>query len=495
MYFGYIRNSEFPVLAWVARLTQGDERIEVTHGGRVETRDDFFVEGAWRGSFGDGGLDESDVLLGSGGRRTEDRFIAASATHTLERLHTLHTGSTLYVSNSLALLLAASGDDLRDDYSFYDIDLLSFVEGMPGATTTLPTQRGFQINLHYCQNIIVDKALTIREVAKTDHVVRPGSYTEYVDFLNTVTAETTANARAVERSVRYTPLATVSTGYDSPACAILARRVGAETAVTFSQARSDFESDDSGTRIGKHLGFDVLEFSRTEYLTRTDLPEAEFLAAGTGGEDVVMAALEKVLPGTILFTGYRGDAIWGLHGNPDDSTRYRMKDPSGASLSEFRLRVGFIHFPIPQSHQRLHPLLHRISHSAEMAAWRRGGSYDRPIPRRIIESENVPGDWFGRTKKAITQPFYHGDAIDPLLSDAAREELRTYCRDRNITLKNGPQRLLRVFQLADQVTWHLPVLRSDAWRLLRKGWLNPNYVATMWAVRHLRSQYARALRA
>ena len=41
--------------------------------------------------------------------------------------------------------------------------------------------------------------------------------------------------------------------------------------------------------------------------------------------------------------------------------------------------------------------------SPEMAPWRLGNGYDRPIPRRILESAGVPRALFGARKKAVVE--------------------------------------------------------------------------------------------
>lgn len=52
----------------------------------------------------------------------------------------------------------------------------------------------------------------------------------------------------------------------------------------------------------------------------------------------------------------------------------------------------------------------RISLSDEMSPWRLGTTYDRPIPRRIVEEAGVEREAFGQHKKAIlvhrTEPVH-----------------------------------------------------------------------------------------
>ncbi len=163
------------------------------------------------------------------------------------------------------------------------------------------------------------------------------------------------------------------------------------------------------------MGLQVTEYHRDAYLDGNNFPEAEFLALGTGGEDVVMMPLQDVLAAKLFFTGYHGDKVWNCN-NTKVSTDIIRGDASGVSLAEFRLRLGFIHLPVPFLGCIQHPSIHAISNSAEMQPWSTGGKYDRPIPRRLIEEYGVPGHLFGRQKKAISQPFGYFLPPEKLLS-------------------------------------------------------------------------------
>ena len=50
-------------------------------------------------------------------------------------------------------------------------------------------------------------------------------------------------------------------------------------------------------------------------------------------------------------------------------------------------------------------LLSGTTPSVEMAPWRLGTSYDRPIPRRIAEAAGVPRQAFGQRKKAVVRAY------------------------------------------------------------------------------------------
>jgi hypothetical protein len=492
----YIMEPGFPCLGWVLCWRRGAPHVVIIHGDRVETRPDFFWEGAWGGAFEHGDFHCSALALGSGGRLSAGRLVVASASHSLERLQSVRSGDRLTISNSLPLLLSFNRLDLDPAHALYDIGLMAFLDGLPSVVCSIPTRQGHEIMVHHCSNLIVSDDLAVEQEEKPGFPNELLNYGAYVDFLTDLSAELTTNAADPARRHAYRPLATVSSGYDSPACAVLARSVGAVDAVTFATSRADFAGgSDSGRMIGERLGLRTHEFDRDDYLGREDHPEAEFLATGTGGEDVVMSVLESVLPGMVLFTGFLGDTVWGLIGPTEPSTRYRMTYPAGASLQEFRLRVGFVHFPVPQSHQRLHPRVRAISRLPEMAPWRRGGGYDRPIPRRMAEDSGVPGDWFGAAKKAITQPFYHGEDLDRVLSPRSAESFRAFCFGRGLLprppslLASKPMR--SAVAMARRASWRLPRHRVASWRLLRSFEVSEHPYLVHWATDLMQRRYGR----
>jgi len=135
-----------------------------------------------------------------------------------------------------------------------------------------------------------------------------------------------------------------------------------------------------------------------DYLDISDLPEAEFVASGDAG-DVQLLTFQNLLNGRILTTGFHGDKIWDPR-NRKVGDQVVRGDNSGSSLGEYRLRVGFVHMPIPFIGCRRHADIQAISQSPEMDPWRIGGSYDRPIARRIVEEAGVPRSGFARHKLA-----------------------------------------------------------------------------------------------
>lgn len=434
-----------PRMAWCARVDRDERNVTVHHGKWVETGDNEFVEGAWNGSFSEWAFPTADIFLGSGGVRLESEMLFSTASHPFEPLYSLTRDDELFVSNSLSFLSAASGIRPVYDYPHYMADLTSFKRGLSRCVARIPMHLGEEVRIHYCTNVRVSTDLALREEPRS--VLPPvGCFAEYREFLSSIVSEISRNAGDDERTRRYAPLATISSGYDSPATAVLAREVGATMAVTFRSARSVFgQTPDTGVDIARHMGLEAVEADRLAYRKREDLPEVDFLATGTGGEDVVLTAFEDLFVGSTLFTGFLGDTVWGkYHPDPHRSLDFAMSHVAGASLREFRLRIGFIHFPVPLTTFTQHPSLQRISRSEEMEPWsvedrhsisrdallgRVGPGYDRPIARRIVEEEGVPRELFGQAKRAITQPFYHGEALDGIMSPRSLGKFRNFLEE------------------------------------------------------------------
>jgi hypothetical protein len=156
--------------------------------------------------------------------------------------------------------------------------------------------------------------------------------------------------------------------------------------------------DDSGASIARILGLEVTEFSG-EACRDASAQCAEEIAAAGDAFDFQFAALEKALPGRVLVSGFNGDSIWDRHHKRPSPQLIRLNEPpTGSSLGEFRLRAGFLHCPVPFLGAVLHPALHAISRSPEMAPWTLHSGYDRPVPRRILEEKGVPRGSFARAK-------------------------------------------------------------------------------------------------
>jgi len=206
------------------------------------------------------------------------------------------------------------------------------------------------------------------------------------------------NAQAPQRKVRYGLCSTISRGYDAPACAAIARELGCDLAVSFNHPEKYIQ--DCGVDIAFRLGYaKVVTKSAVEYLQNESLIEAEFMASGELGTLIVFSAFEREFRDNIVFMGIRGERVWGKNeGHPNHELRFENEAFSSTSATENRLRVGYIMLPMALFGATQWPSIHRISNSPEMAPFSIGGDYDRPIPRRILESRGVERSMFAQRK-------------------------------------------------------------------------------------------------
>lgn len=429
--FRFRENPALPRLAWCAEVVRSAPVVTVEHGAWVETRPGGFVEGVWNAPFSSNEFAHSDLVLGSAGSFQGGDAVFTPTTHTMERLCSLRLDDRLFVANSLAYLLEATGSrlDVRD-WSYESV-LMTFLRGYRRAAHVLEIANGRSVGLHYHESIVVGDDLS---VCALDPPEPPAfvDYRHYIDYLDATLAQLAANGADSARRVTYEPLTTISSGYDSPACAVLAKRIGCRSAVTFGSARREFapameSDDDSGEAIAELLGYPVETYSRDAYLASSGYPEVPFIATGNGGDDVVLSALGTRLERTMLLTGMLGDTLWGTEGqDPVLSREYRFRFPAGGSMQEHRLTTGYVHVPVPLLTFTRHAEIRAISRSQEMSAWRVGTDYDRPIPRRLIEEAGVPRDAFAKEKRAITQPFWLQRATRECMSAASLADFQRF---------------------------------------------------------------------
>lgn len=498
-----------PRLAWCARIRRDASEAIVRHGPWVEHGDQSFYEGAWSGEAALS-FDQALTFAGSGGRIDGDNIIFATPTNTLEPLHLLQLAGELLCSNSIHFLLAEAGDAVSTDYPYYDGDMMTIMFGTHRHEPAVPTSSGNRVYQYYHCNLVVSPDLSVTKQAKrTPPDFR--NFEDYSRFLFAEVAAITNNAMAPDRQVLYQPMATISSGYDSPACAVIGRAAGCNEALTFTTARSNFEDrEDSGATIAKILGLNITEFNYfSERPVRSDFPEAEFIATGHGGDDVVMNIIESVLPGRLLYTGYHGDKVWDKN-NKKYGPHIVRGDTSGCSLAEFRLRTGFINLPVPFIGCLNHTGIHAISNLPEMAPWTLGNDYDRPIPRRIVEQAGVPRSLFGQKKKAITTPYQSNMGLNPpmeqVLCEASYQDFMKFIEPirqyERLSYKLRYDLMHRLYGLNQRAVWSGKLARALAMVGLERPshvkvpfrFAKPrsnNFLAFHWAAEKMKRRYVR----
>lgn len=426
--FNYHTNSILPPLAWCATIQRGHSGVSVHHGASLEARPSFFVEGAWDGEFSLGDFDRAQCLVGTGGRAYGESLVFSTPSHPLQRLHIIRNSSELHISPSLAFALARSGSELDPGYIRYQTDFQTFVKDIKHHVGEIPLKGGNCCSIIHFRNIRVTSDLEWIAFEKPSPP-RWNTFQDYEAFLLATLQAVVENARCADRRLKYSLTCSLSSGYDSSACAALAREVGCRHAISFKSSRAlkTVAMDDSGEAVAGALGLSVDYFDRLSYRTKADYPEAEFVASGELGQEVYLSAAEELLAGKILITGDHGDRVWDrlVRGVTRDIPR---KSSAGCSLTEFRLRVGFLHLPLPLIGAMNHPDLAHITHSDEMKPWTLWTRYDRPIARRILEQRGVPRDAFATEKKAVSVLLNSRSRIMEQLSPESNISFSAYAK-------------------------------------------------------------------
>jgi hypothetical protein len=435
-------SAALPPLAWLLELENAPERHRLLCGTGVVLAETAFFEGAWPGTLAAMDFAEQPETFGSGGVLTPEGWAVVPPSHTLESVFCCSDGAKLFVSNALPFLLAHRGDALDPRFLDYHRIFFDILGGLDHSPIRFPSQRCAEIRGYYYENLRIGRDLGVT-VQPKPQAPRFAGFADYRTYLARTVRAVLDNAADHARRNPYRPLATISQGYDSPACAALAREAGCRAAVTHGYARRAFGviDSDSGAEIAQALGLAVTVADRTAYLEREGpaAPEAEFLSHGLEGTDVNYLAFAPQMQHCVLFTGCHGDTMWDKDKVP--SAVIERGDLDGGSLGEYRRRLDFIHLPLPYIGALRHPDVVAISNAAEMAAYSIGGDYDRPIPRRILEEAGVPRNAFGQAKKATSISFFGFlPGMRERLSPSSRRALEAFAA----TWRIGPGARLRL---------------------------------------------------
>jgi len=339
--------------------------------------------------------------------------------------------------------------------------------------------------VQYYENLAISRDGVIRVEPKSRDEPPFVSFADYRDRLVGHVSSAFANGQ------QYEPVATISSGYDSAASAAVGARAGCQRAVTFTSGwawRGYRGTQDSGERTAQALGMKVECFERLAYLDFDDAPEAEFLATGMSGEDIVFRSMEPALSGKIVLTGFWGGAAWRGY----DRRELSRLDLSGASLGEFRLRTGFVHLPVPYIGGLQQPTVARLRLSPEMRPFSVGGRYDEPIARRLAEEAGVRRGTFGLQKLAVSQKIHSSGVA--ALSNSARASFEAFAGPEALTtpprrpITRADRLALRVAKAAgmDQLVESIAQRRRDAIHIEPVQ----GSLLLRWAVEHTRPRYA-----
>ncbi|MGI8927850.1 MAG: hypothetical protein ACR2H0_00085 [Candidatus Limnocylindrales bacterium] len=469
-------------MAWVARIR--NLVVRVSCGRSVNMEEHGFFEGTWSGPPGLEAVARASTVFGSGIVVDGRELIVVPPAHTLEPVYLANEpGGTLVMSNSLVGVLCATGRELESK-ALYPPIFGTSNRGLSHAVQSIPTTTD-PITLNYFENIRVnlDGSTTERPKQRDEPFA---SFDEYRDRLVSNLRSAFANAP------EYVPAVAMSAGYDSTAAAAVAAQAGCRKALTFRTgwAWEGYHGDaDSCDVAADALGLEVQHFDRLAYQHLPDAPEAEFLATGMTGEDVVYRSMEHALRSTMMVSGYWGGAAWrGM-----DRANLSRVDLSGASLGEFRLRVDMIHVPLPYIGGLQQQSLSVLRSSPELRPYSVGGVYDEPVARRLAEEAGVPRGSFAVEKLAVSQRLInHGPEA---MSPSGRASFESFAGAETLARLPRKQVIKRRHRAAIKIANALHAGRLVA-GLVERKWRVVHFEPVLgshllrWAVRQIRPRYA-----
>jgi hypothetical protein len=470
-------------LAWVARFPLGSDAVTVYHGPMVETADRWAVEAVWAGPFEEGGFDQTDLVFGTGVRLRDEGVVFVASGTTFDRLWHCRQGDSTFVANSLPALLAVADWRLVDDAD-YVTPLRSGAKGLDAYERRFPASRGM-VEVVYFDNLLWD-GLALRRVSKPAGRQEFECFAGYASFLAETAEAIAANLASRQRTATVGALASVSKGYDSGVAAWAARKMGATRAVTIEKSNSLWRGSDAGDAVADALGLLCEHYP----LYRPEYPNEVGVWASSGMSlELNWTQFDFAQPVCVFCSGCHGDAVWSIDAPTDRP--FARPSLAGSGITEWRLGAGVIHCPVPVWGIGGIESLRAISQSDAMSAWRLGGDYDRPIPRRILEAAGVPRDAFGQCKRNTQSPARLQWPISP----EAHNSYVAWRKQRSMPVA-GPRKIgwLRRLALFDRLlrtnTRHKLALPSS---LRRWEKYSDSSETFRWANETLRVRYAAGL--
>jgi len=392
MRFELLMSERLPPMGWLARKSRGSNETKVWHGQQVSIEKDIFWEGI--NPVPDGPVDviHHHFPLCSGGAIVGEDLVFFTPGHSLDRIFGFRDEGLFWLSNSLPLILAATGQKLNDRYMFYPWEF----ETIDRHDRCLSLEDGKQLHIFYNCNIHIDPQLNHQTNYRPTEFVFDNFETYSGALKNFVEGIGAVNGH---RSNRYfAPLSSLSRGYDSTAVTVLARMCGTQEVLSIRDARGSEIGAEDVTKTAELLGMRTHSTARNSYRQYGIDAEKIFYLTALA-EDICFYPFLDALRGRLLFCGYHGDTMWDRGAYPVGTWR---RENTGASMQEFRIRTGYVLLPLAFFGWQHHTDIIRLSRSDEMRKWSVGGSYDRPIPRRIAEEAGIPRKWFGTKKMAVT---------------------------------------------------------------------------------------------
>lgn len=440
-----------PRMAWGAVIETRHEKAVIYHGPGVETRANWFVEGAWNGPFDQGRLDLATALCGTGGVLRDGEWSFHGSTDRLAPLFSLRKNGRIHVSNSHIFAMSLAGEKPDPCYPFYYYDIMRiWRHGLYAMDGSLRLSSKYRLGIHFSCILRVAGNGDVKFSAHPSGAI-PHDFQSYKQLLENGLQAVLDNAAHPSRHRPLGSICALSKGYDSNATAALAGKAGCRKSYSFIDPRRSDPHDDSGSGHAAVFGMSGEDIGRLDYLADKMLDEAEFCLMPLGSQISIVALADR-LQGKILLCGNQALA-WKpfFSRTADRRTESSARIISGLSQLDFRLRQGYVMFSpatIGMEHNRA---LYRISQREEMKPWAVGGDYDRSLARRIAEEAGLPRMEFGQVKKGSGHVHLTTAAK---FSPAAWRQYEEFCKE----LGTGPRRLTRA-------CWKARVhLRHAVWR-------------------------------
>lgn len=501
MVFKYTIKKNLPPLSWLAIVSANNDSIEVIAGRTVETFDRFFVSGVWDGDFKTGDFEHCNFSCCTGAIVKDDGVIFLTPHHLNACIFSIKEKGSIYLSNSLSFLLAYTNNELDPNYYYYDNDFCCETLGernmIPPYHSYAPLLNKSNVNIYSFCKIRIDRTLVVEIERRSSEF----HFTKYSDYFNAVTSTLkllSENSSDPSRISPYGMMATISRGYDAPTCAVFARKIGCDEVFTFN--RPEHYKNDCGTQIAKILGYKTIHELDGDYVkSNTEYIEAADFASGDSGAMITFEGHKELYKNKLLFCGFQGDEFWGIDHLPYENLHYPIEG-SNSNSYEVLLQNNTILIMIPNIGADHATEIYNVSMSEEMAPWRLGLRYDRPICRRVVEEAGVAREMFGQQK--IGSGFcFHYDTLKSVgkkLSPHSYKSLLSYSKK----LKQNPYKKLKaIFHfLYYNTPIYLPyLLRKFHIKIIMKPWTRrhlSNPISTtyiLWGVDYMKKLYNDAL--
>lgn len=419
----YICKPELPPLAW-AIIKQNDKpAVKIIHGSAVECRDNFFVAGVWESDFDSGKIDEAYSMQGSGVVFSDDRtkLTICTSSNMQDALFSANINGSLYISNSLPYVMSLAGLSLNTDFYGHEYILNSSFFGLDRYARTLPAINGVITIWRRTHILLSDNGMV--ESGRYPGSPTFKTFDEYKKLMLKTLGGLIENGKSCSRAKKYGTVTTISRGYDAACVSALVHEVGCDKALTFSSPQK--YALDSGVEIARTIGFSqIIEGNGDGYKNNNSYYEAESASGGDVGSLVSLSDFEKHYRDCLLFLGLKGDCIWDKNADYANSEFDFVHMSIAAEQNpEHFLNCNTLAISVPLILGDRWKNIYELSNSPEMQPYSVGGNYDRPIPRKIIESCGVERSSFGFRKMGAGFTF----RFEPTLRAARRKmSLKSY---------------------------------------------------------------------